>query len=761
MAKLTDDELLAICEAEINDIESEGDLNEERTRNLDYYHGDMDEYLPAGKDRSSVVTRDALDTVESVLPSLLKIFIDAENAVEFVPEGPEDEAQAEMETKAVRNVFYNQNDGFLNLYTFIKDCLISNLGVFKTFWEDGKEKREEYENLDPIEAEKILFEDGVELLEHETDEDGMINLVIKRKCPGNVCIDTPAPEEFGISSSASSPNPKDAPFTYHKVEKTVSELIEMGFDRTVVENLVEDDNYGEQRLARRFRSDEQLTDTSIHKSMQKVWVTECYVRVDMNDDGIAELLKVTIGSSKGSEILDYEEVDEVPFATATPIILTHKFYGQSLIDLVVDIQKIRTTLFRGILDNMYLANNVRMGANEKVNIDDLLVSRPGGVVRTEGTDPPGNHISPIVHPPIPGESFGLLEVLDDMLKARTGVGDEVAGLDSKSLANINTGVIAQAYDMARQRIELMARIIAEIGLRPHFEDIRRVLYKKQDRMMQMKINGQWMDVRPTLWRDERRTRVQVGLGHSTREKKLMGISDIMNMQNTMMQTGYKYITPQNIHAAISDRIECHGLEPDKYFMNPATYQPPPEQPPVDLLIKQAELKLDEQKIQIDSQKAQAENQVKIMLAQSREREMETKRQMEEVKGTLQLQRMQVDEQNQVMRAMNDKTRTDFDVYMGERQQQWKEAQETWELELKKQEAKIDEYKAQLESATQLEAKLMDVEQRTTAETMKHIREMMQMFQNAQNEDRARREQILDFIRENGSEKIQSFTKRLN
>jgi len=771
MPRLSDDEVVSICESELDHATSEGDLVTERSKAMDYYLGDMSDHVKEVKNRSNVATRDVLDTVESVLPSLMRIFVEADNAVEFKPSGKDDEEQCKLETDAVRSVFYDDNEGFLVLYSFIKDALISKTGIIKSWWEDPVWEREEYKGLDEMELEKLLLDDSLtyELIDGEQTEDGWdITLKVQRK-KGSIQCDVIPPEEFGISRDASSPNPKDAGFTFHKVQKTVSDLIEAGYDRKLVEALPADgDTESEERLARRHLSDEQDGFSGENPSMRTVWVTECYIRIDRDDDGIAELLKVTLASvGTGSKLLDIDEVDRVPFVAASPVLLTHKFYGMSLADLVSDIQEIRTVLMRGILDNMYLANNVRMGVNESVNLDDLLTSRPGGVVRTKGNGNPGEHMMSITHPSVPPESFGLLEVLDDMMKQRTGIGDEVMGLDSNALANINTGVIAQAYDAARMRIELMARIIAEIGLKELFQDIHELLHKNQDESFQIKVGDKWIDVEPGHWREGRKCKVVVGLGHHSRERKLLANNDIMQLQQTAISEGYEYVLPQHIHAAITDRVESHGESVDKYFADPSTYQPQekgptPEQQAAQfkMQLEQQKLQLEQEKVMVSREKNQIDGQIKMALAQSKERESELKLIMEQMKGEMDLQRMAVNEQSQVMQARNDTVKTQVDIEMRSREMDLKEYKEGAQIEIDATKAELDKYKADLESATQLETKIMDVEQKVTSDTMKHIEALSKMMVESEQKRDEQRASILSWFDENGSDRAKQLASTL-
>lgn len=650
LKRLTDGEVQALCEQQITTAAGwySGELADERARSMDLYLGE-----PLGDEvegRSQVRTREVLDTVESVLPGLIRIFADAENICEFEPTDPEDEEAAQQESDAIHNQFWKQNRGFYNLYTFLKDGLLSKTGVLKVWWDESSgPEREEYDRLNDWELSRLFSDPGVEIevLEHEVNEDGTHRLVISvERTSGTIRIEPCPPEEFGVDRDARSIYPEDSTFCYHRVRKTKSELIEMGFPRKQVEPLASsDDVETEERLARRHLDDEQeFYRSGEHWSMHRVWISECYIHVDRDGDGIAELLKVTLsgaesGYSSGSTLLDIEAIDRVPFVTWTPVLLTHKFYGLSLSDLVMDLQTIKTTLVRQILDATYLANNGRTAINDRVNLDDIVTSRPGGVVRTEGTDPPGANVFPIPQQPVPPQAFDMLAYLDEMRQKRTGVGDEVAALDTNALAGINTGVAALAYDNARARIELIARLAAEIGLRPLFLRMHELLRKHQDKGKMMRLRGKWVQVDPQEWRERADMTVNVGIGQVSRERKLIALSDVLEKQAAAAAGGGLgvLLTPQHMAQAANDYTRELGVEESLYWTPPDQAVPPPQPQAPDyqmatIKVQGAMVEAQMQKNAVEAQKVASEERMKTQELMVRQAEAELKARLEVLKA---------------------------------------------------------------------------------------------------------------------------------
>ena len=357
MAKMTNDQLASKLSNEIDSATGNfnTELSEQREQSMKYYLGE-----PFGNEiegRSEIVTTDVRDTIEYIMPSLMRIFTTHNNVAEFEPEGPEDVEMAQQATDYVNYVFNRQNNGFKVLYDVFKDALISKTGIVKHYWEEKTEvSTENYTNLTEIEYQSILANDDLEVIEHTenvvqkavTDDFG--NLISpkvvehdvkvkKTKDNGQVRVVSVPPEEFLVSRRSTSI--EDANFVCHRVKKTVSDLILEGYDPKIVEELPtytqNNAEYDEERLARFSFDDDSVPADEGEGPSRKVWLEECYIHLDYDGDGIAELRKITKG---GNIILDNEEIDSVPFSTICPLPIPHKFHGMSIADTVQDLSLI-------------------------------------------------------------------------------------------------------------------------------------------------------------------------------------------------------------------------------------------------------------------------------------------------------------------------------------------------------------------------------------------------------------------------------------
>jgi len=711
---VTDDQIAAICRSEMDNAAGRdgGDVSNERAEALDYYYGEP--YGNEVEGRSSVVTREVMETVEWMLPSLVRIFTDVDNMVQFDPVNGDDIEQAKIETEVVNHVFWKQNRGFYNTYTMLKDALLSKTGILKIYWDDTPEEtKESYTGLDEIQFGQLMMDPNVEreLLEIEETEPGVLDCTFRETTSkGRIRIEPVPPEEFGIARYARSPYAEDTNFCYHRTQKSFTELVQMGYDIDTIRSLpFDDDVLTPEELARRNDTDEQMPfDYSETESMRMYWISECYVDVDRDGDGIAELLKVCMAggnySASSSQLLSIEPVDFVPFACVSPILMPHKFFGMSIADLTMDLQLIKSTLTRSMLDNTYLANNSRTAVNDQhVNLDDLLTSRPGGVVRFKGDGGASSYITPMPHNSLPPEAYNMVNYLDEVRKQRTGVGNEVAGLDKNSLANVNTGVAALAYDSARMKIELIARIVAEVGFRTVFKLIHKLLMTHQDKEMVVNVSGQFGTFNPAQWRERVNTTITVGVGTVSRERRMVALDSIMAKQMEQVQAGGlgSIVQPYQLYQSLADMTDAFGLEPSAYFTDPRTIPPAPPQPDM-----QAELaKTHAQALMMEAQSKLDANQVKMQQMQ-----MEQQLKMRQQELTMQETQLKADIERMKAQLTQFKNSNDSDAKIASLELQM-EKQDTEQalarlnLELdavqSERSSEVAQYKAQLDNITKL------------------------------------------------------------
>ena len=665
MAKVTELELRGIINQEINNSLGYmgGNLSSSRKKSLEYYMGE-----PLGTEidgRSQVVSTDVADTVETILPNLLRIFTASDQVVKCEPVKSEDVPLAEQATNYINYIFNKDNNGFSILYTWFKDALIEKNGIVKVYWDDSMSiEQETYENLNDQEYQILINDDNVEIVSEEEfvdekakeqldqikqlaeaqgqeiediPEPKLHNVVIKRTSKsGKVKIENIPPEEFLIQRTAKSI--EDANFVAHRVMKTRSELIEMGFDREIVDDLPTSNNIllNDERLTRYADIDESPFNDAPDESTQEIELYECYVRVDMDGDGIAELRKVTVAGSGGYTILENMVCDFIPFCSLTPIPMPHRFYGRSVSELVEDVQLVKSTVMRQLLDNMYLTNNNRVAIMDgMVNLDDLLTSRPGGVVRTK--QPPSQVMLPMQNQTISQQAFPLLEYLDTVRETRTGVTRYSQGLDADSLNKTATGVNT-LMNQSQMRMELIARVFAETGIKDLFRRIFELTVKYQNKERIVELNNKFVAVNPTEWKNKYNISITVGLGSGSKEQQIVMLNNILQKQLQAFQLQgnkeYPMVTLKNIYNSLSKIIEEAGLKNvENYFVNPDMgrdlVQPSPPAPPTPIekieftrIASEEKRKIAE--LELENKKIKADTADKILAFETKIKEMELK-----------------------------------------------------------------------------------------------------------------------------------------
>jgi len=650
--KMTEDELVAHLNNEIE--ASTGNFNTElsaqREENMEYYLGEKFGNEIDG--RSEIVTTDVRDTVEYIMPSLMRIFTTHNNIAEFEPQGPEDVEMAQQATDYVNYVFNKQNNGFKVLYDAFKDALISKTGVIKHYWEEREEiKTDTYENLTEVEYQSVLANDEMEIIElskniqekAQTDDFGTLispevaSYDLKVKCTkkyGQVKVISVPPEEFLVSRRASSL--ENASFVCHRVKKSVSDLILEGYPKSVVEDIPtytqNNAEYNEERQARySYDEDSSPADEGTGPS-RKVWIDECYSYIDYNNDGIAELRKITLG---GHTIHDKVEIDSIPFSTICPLPIPHKFHGMSVADTVKDIQLIKSTIVRNILDNMYLTNNARYAVLAgQVELDDLLSSRPGGIVRMRSP----NAVTPLPTPQMSGDAFRMVQYLDQVREERSGVSKMTQGLNPDVLnSHVTSGAVAAVTESSMQRIELIARIFAETGIKDLFRNIYQLIQRYEDRKKVFYLNNKFVPIDVSRWRDNLNCTVNVGVGSGSQQTKMQTMGGIMTIIQGLIQNGGMgtMVTTQNVYNAVSEYITQSGYKnPDMFVANPANMPPPqPPQPTVEEKIANQKAQIELEKLKLEAAEVELDTKIKQQALELKKRQakVDTMIKMEELK----------------------------------------------------------------------------------------------------------------------------------
>ena len=604
------------------------ETTEDRRRALEYYL--RNPYGNEQEGRSQIVTGEVAEAIDGALPQLMRVFTTTEDIVYFEPKSPGDEESAKQATDYCNWAFYRDNDGLIILHNWFKDALLQKVGVVKSYWDEKTDViKEEYKNLSEDELAFLLSDQSLKVVKQEieyTEMSDMMGNVVqvpkfevyvqRTKESGQVKIENVPPEEFLISKSAR--NIEEANFVAHRRLMTRSELIAIGYDQDIVDELptYNDLEFSPERIARFPNGEQPDQNSSLDFSMQVLEVYECYIRIDEDDDGIDELRRIVYC---GSEILEDEETDYVPFHSICPIPIPHKFFGQSLADRTMDIQLQKSTITRQSLDNLYLTNNNRVGAVDgQVNLDDLLNATPGGVIRMKNP----NALVPLTVQSTFGQAMPMLEYLDAVQAKRTGVSDAQSGLDPDVLNNVTATAVAAMMKSGSGKLELIARIFAETGVKSLFKGILHLLGKYQDKPRIVRMRGKYVTFDPRTWANEYDMSVNVGLGSGDREQKLAMIQMILAKQEQIIQQygpSNPLVSIGQYRNTLAKFIESAGFKDANEFMNEITpeqnaalSQPQPPTPDAQAqvaeMLAQVEREKTQAKAQIDAAKLDLEKQ---------------------------------------------------------------------------------------------------------------------------------------------------------
>jgi len=639
---MSEEQLQGVISAEIYDAISfiDDDIGGNRALATEYYYGQ-----PFGDEeegRSQVVSMDVRDTVQGILPSLMRIFFGPERVVEFTPQGPEDVQNAEQATDYVDFIFKRDNPGFKILHSAFKDALVRKVGIIKYWWDESVEvKAESFSMLDEqsmmlltenpdveISAVREYPVPGTEPMNEAeaimTPPPMMYDVEIKRRIKtGKVKIEALPPEEFLIDRRAKSID--EATFVGHRTMKTVSDLVAMGYDYDEMVEVAGNGNDFDNNQEYQARNPFAVISTANNgdPSSKSVLYIEGYLKVDFDGDGIAEMRRIcTVGT--GNKVLRNEIVDDRQFADFCPDPEPHTFFGMCPADVVMDIQRIKSNVQRGILDSLAQAIHPRTAIVEgQANMEDVLNTEVGAVIRMRA---PGM-VQPFTTPFVGQAAFPMLDYLDDIKQTRTGISKAAAGLDADALQSTTKAAVSATVNAAHQHIEMIARIFAETGLRKLFTGILKLVVENQDRARMVRLRNTFVPIDPRSWDSKMDVTVNVGVGDGTIEDRINILNQVaMRQEMLIKETGPNnpVVTIPQYTNTLTKMLQLAGIKDSQNYFNqlPADFQlPPPEAPkptPEEMLAQ-----VQAQSIQADIQKKAAEldlERQKMIMSDDRERD---------------------------------------------------------------------------------------------------------------------------------------------
>jgi hypothetical protein len=645
---LEDDEIESIFSVAVQDAIDfiESDVSEDRIKAQRYFDGECDLGYEDG--RSRVVSTKVRDTVRAVKPSLMRVFLSSSKFVEYIPRGPEDVLLADQATTYMHWKFQEMG-GYRILSDAFHDALIKKMGVVKAYYEEKKStKVYTFTGLNDMQFNAIMADPDIQILEHsETTEASMAQTpdmvmaqppmvshdvkVARTTYAGDLCVDSIPPEEFFFDRNARSIS--DCYVCGQRTDMRVGDLVAMGFEfddvvdldsSTDTDTIVAQEEEARRGYSMNPNDDENATDPS----MKKVMVTEAYMRIDADGQGVGTLHRAILGGSK-YKLLMVEPCDEIPYAIFEVDPEPHTMLGRSLADITMDDQDATTAMLRGILDNVAMVNNPRLAVVEgQASIEDILNNEVGAIIRQRA---PGM-VQTYEIPFTAGQTMGALQYMDSLVEQKTGVTRASAGLDPDALQSTTKAAVVATMQAAAGQVEVMARNLAEGGMRQLFGLLLRLTVKHADGEKMMRLNGMFQPVDPRVWDTSMDLIVNVGVGTGREEEKAMAYREVLGLQMQIFQAygptnGVVSLT--GIRNTLSDMMATAGIRNSERYFNPMNQQieqqlmaaaqqaaqaqqgqqadPNAAYLQAEQMKAQVKMQSDAQRAQLDMQKAQADH----------------------------------------------------------------------------------------------------------------------------------------------------------
>ena len=526
-----------------------------------------------GPSKSSFISTDVRDAILMMLPSLVRIFAASENVVSLVPRGgPQDDAMAEQATNYVNYVFWQDNPGFLTLYGAFKDAMTVKTGYIK-WWTDNTKavKRKQFQNISMEQLQMLMSEDQTasivpgSLKQSETGQgldvtiEGTENRPITR-------VEGVPPEEMRLDRYARTFN--KSRLVGHERIVSIDELTAMGYPRDLAANYLQTQDVHNFTMEAMIRNPGRGMSTRVGDGVR---YGEWYIRADSDGDGVPELRYIcTMGEDHA--IVRDEPANRIKFALFSCDPIAHTIVGDSIADLTIDIQRIKTNMTRGVLDSLAESINPKTVVNELVtNLDDALNDDLGAVIRTRGD--PGAAVQFATTPFVGQQALPVLEYLDSVQQRRTGLSDAARGLDPKALQSSTLIGVEAVINGQQERTELVARVLAETGYRDLFHGLFNEIVENENQSRTLKINGSWQTYNTSMFDADMTVEVNPTLGKGSDTVRMMTLQQIKQDQAMVFQQfgpNNPVVGIPEMLATITDMLEIANIKNvSRYFKTPS------------------------------------------------------------------------------------------------------------------------------------------------------------------------------------------------
>ena len=614
----------------------EGEISPQRVKAQRYFDGEVDIGYEEG--RSQVVATKCREVVRGIKPSIQRIFLTNDKFVEFQPRNAEDVALAEQMTSYIGYKF-QQQDGYRILNDVLQDAMVKKAGVAMAYYDEREEQEiHTFTGLTDDAMQLLIEQDDVEVLEHtavvalEVDEMGaeiempMHDVKIARTITkGDIKVESVPPEDFFVDRNARSVD--DFYVIGHTTEMRIADLLEMGFDLDDLHD-VDGGRYSamddEAEFERRGYTTDESDDENTSTASRKVSVTTAYMELDIEGTGKPCLYQFLCAGA-GYKVLNFYKADMAPYAIFEVDPEPHAFFGTSLVDLVMHDQDAATSMLRGVLDNVALTNNPALQiVDGQANIDDLLNNEIGRIVRVKQMGAVGEMAVPFTA----GATLPALQYFDQLVDNKTGVSKMAQGLDPEVLKSATATSVAASMEGQTGQAEVIARNIAEGGMRRLFRIILDLAIKNIDGEEISRLNNQFVPVDPSTFDPEMDLIVNVGIGTGREQERAAALMQAFTIQ----QQVYQQYGPMNgivtltqMRNTMSDMLAMGGIRNSERYFLPMTpeieqqmmmqaQQMQAQQPPMpdpNAAFMQAEQMKAQTRAQVEMAKAQMDQQYKM------------------------------------------------------------------------------------------------------------------------------------------------------